>query len=120
MKDTIIRLKEKPEHIRRRIAVATSAGVTALVAIVWVTTMASSGAFALGSGPASGDAAKTPDSFALSGTNVQSNFSQLMGAVSAVTGATSSQPSLTIVDGGSSSSFDDATATNPSATVIPF
>jgi len=120
MKDTIIRLKEKPEHVRRRIAVATSAGITALVAIVWVGTMASSGAFALGSQPAGSDASqKTPDSFALSGTNVQSNFSQLMGAVSAATGASSSQPSLTIVDGGTSSSFD-ATTTNPSATVIPF
>ncbi len=119
MKDFITRLKQKPEPVRQRIAVATSAGVTGLIAVVWAGTMAASGTFALGT-PEAGSAASEPDAFALSGTNVESNFSQLMGAVGAATGATSSEPSLTIIDGQTSSSFDTAPAVNPSATVIPF
>jgi len=125
MKEFVLRLKQKPEHVRRRIAVATSVGATALVALIWAGTMASGGAFALGTGTgnnaaAGGASSQGNEPFALSGTNVESNFSQLLGAVSAATGASSSDPTLTIIDGDSSSSFDDATTTNPSATVIPF
>lgn len=119
MKDFITRLKQKPEHVRQRIAVGASAGVTGLIAVVWAGTMAATGTFALGT-PEAKPAAPQPDSFALSGTNVESNFSQLMGAVGAATGATSSEPSLTIIDGETSSSFTTAPNANPSATVIPF
>ena len=102
-----------------------SAVITALVAIVWISVMASSGAFALGTGTSStttGGGTPSADAFALTGTNVKSNFSQLVGAVGAATGATSSQPSLTIIDGTTTSSFDQETQqpANPSATVIPF
>ena len=125
MQEFLLKLKQKPEHVRRQIAVGTSAGITALVGIIWVATMASSGAFALDtSGTANTNAASnTPstDAFALSGTNVKSNFSQLVGAVDSAVGATTSKPSLTIIDGTTTSSFDQASAnTNPTATVIPF
>lgn len=127
MQKAIHNLRQKPDHVRRRIAIGASAGITALVGIVWLTAMTSSGAFAIGTGPATpGTASQTPssDAFALSGTNVKSNISQLVGAVNAATGATSSQPALTIIDGGTSSSLDhqapQSINTNPSATVLPF
>lgn len=117
-------MRQKPEHVRRRAAVGISAGVTALVAVLWAGTMVSTGAFALatpgdGQGTGAPAAQGSSDGFALSGTNVKSNFSQLMGAVNAATGATSTGPSLRIIDGTTTSSFD-ASTTNPSATVIPF
>lgn len=123
MQDYIHTLKQKPEHVRRRIAVGTSVGITALVAVFWLAAMSSSGAFALSNGPSGANGKQTPsaDAFALSGTNSKSNFSQLVGAVGAATGATTSPPSLTIVDGTTTSSYDQPSANaNPSGTVIPF
>jgi hypothetical protein len=121
MKDFIVNLKKKPEHVRKRIALGTSIGVTALVGVIWAGTLVATGTLALNNGIApSGDQKKT-DTFGLSGTNVQSNFSQLLGAVGAATGATSSQPTITIVDGGTSSSFAKTENTNnQSATNIAF
>ena len=119
-------LRQKPAHVRHRIAVGTSVGITALVAVIWITAMASSGTFALKTGtPKEGNGqAPSTDAFALSGTNVKSNFSELAGAVGAAMGATSSQPALTVIDGTTTSSFDHPAApsanANPSATVIPF
>lgn len=125
MQKFIHTLKQKPEHVRHRIAMGTSIGVTALVGVIWVAVMATSGTFALNTNPAtSTGTGQTPssDAFALSGTNVKSNFSQLVGAVGAATGATTSQPALTIVDGTTTSSFNQPTqqSANASATVIPF
>lgn len=125
MQEFIHKLKQKPVHVRHRIAMGTSIGITALVGVIWVAAMASSGTFALNTNPTTAtDNGQAPssDAFALSGTNVKSNFSQLVGAVGAVTGATTSQPALTIVDGSSSSSINQPSSQtpNPSATVIPF
>lgn len=131
MQKFIHTLKQKPEHVRHRIAMGTSIGVTALVGVIWVAVMATSGTFALNTNPATSTGTgtgngQTPssDAFALSGTNVKSNFSQLVGAVGAATGATTSQPALTIVDGTTTSSFNQPTQqsanANASATVIPF
>jgi len=127
MQKFIHQLKQKPDHVRRRVAIGTSAGFTALVAIIWVTALTSSGTFALSSSPAQQSAKQAPttDAFALDGTNVHSNISQLVGAVDAATGATTSKPSLTIIDGKTTSSFDQPTQAsanpnNTSATVIPF
>jgi hypothetical protein len=38
---TVKKLHEKPEHIRRRYALGISFGVTALIALVWVTSFTS-------------------------------------------------------------------------------
>jgi hypothetical protein len=128
IEEHVAHLRSKPEHVRSRIVMGTSVGVTALVGVIWVAAMTSSGTFALGNGPqdvAQSDT-QTPssDAFALSGTNVKSNISQLVGAVNAATGATTSSPALTIVDGQTTSSFNQPTAqpanSNPTATVIPF
>ena len=125
MQDYLLKMKQKPQHVRQRIAVGASVGITAFVGLIWVATMTTSGAFALNNGaPAAtntSNAAPSSNAFALDGTNVKSNFSQLVGAVGAATGATSSQPSLTIIDGKTTSSFSQPSGNaNPSATVIPF
>ncbi|MGD0328776.1 MAG: hypothetical protein ABSB00_03700 [Minisyncoccia bacterium] len=39
--------KEKPHHIRKRIAFAATTGITALIALVWLVGSFSSGAFAI-------------------------------------------------------------------------
>lgn len=126
MQKFIHTLKQKPEHVRHRIVLGTSIGITALVGVIWATTMVTSGAFALNANTNTQNNGQTPtaDAFALSGTNTKSNFSDLVGAVGAATGATTSKPALTIIDGTTSSSFDQSAQgsanANPSATVIPF
>lgn len=121
-KDLIANLKQKPEHVRKRIALGMSVGVTAFIAIIWGGVLVGSGALALGNAKtATPTEAAKKDSFALSGTNVQSNFSQLLGAVGAATNSTTSKPALTIIDGKTTSSFSDTAHTpNQSATNIPF
>ncbi len=122
-------LREKPEHVRRRVAVGTSVGITALVAVVWAGTLAATGALAVGgglgtSGSEGSGVEKRESDFALSGTNINSNFSQLLGAVSEATKGTSSAPALRVIDGDTSSSFEQAkrpaNQNNTNATVIAF
>lgn len=111
-------LRAKPEHVRERIVFGASAGITGLVAAVWLVTMVATGTFSI-----------TPASSAtLASTNgavqeTQSNFSNLVGAAGAALGGTTTPASLRIVDGGSTSSLDEkdvAAANNSNATVIPF
>lgn len=104
-------LRQKPEHVRRNVAIGASLSITAIVAVFWVTTLAASGAFALA--PLDGvskDLSNSglTDSFSTTGKS----FSQLLGAAGAATsgqGASSSKPALTIVDGGSTSSLEKGT-----------
>lgn len=104
-------LHEKPEHVRKRMAVGLSVGITGLVAIIWIATLAGNGAFALaplGSIGVDNGSIKANNSTDLASSDQQSNFSKLLGAVgaSSITGnSSSSEPALTIVDQGSSSSF---------------
>lgn len=122
MKDYVAKLKGKPEHIRKRIAFGASAGVTGLIALAWIGTMVTTGAFTMGAKSTVADSNQNSAPVALTDTNVKSNFSQLAGAVAAATGATTSQPSLTIIDGKASSTLDatQPAPNNSSATVIPF
>jgi hypothetical protein len=73
-------LKAKPEHVRQRIALGASAGVTALVAICWVAVIATSGMFAIDS---STYASAGDDDFTQTLADTKSGFSQLLGAVGA-------------------------------------
>lgn len=114
-------LRQKPVHVRKNIALGVSAGFTALVAVIWVTTLASSGAFALAPLNAVGqDLAKTDvkNSFA----ETSSSFSRLMGAAgAAATGQeTTAAPALTVIDGGSTSSLDKGTVAPVTATTLTF
>jgi hypothetical protein len=119
-------LRAKPEHIRERIAFGTAAGITGLVALVWVTTLAATGTFSLapaGGTLASGDQNGSPSADQSANTPAPTNFSQLVGAAGAALGATSSDPEIHIVDNGTKSSIPDTSApaaNNSDATVIPF
>lgn len=124
IRDHIENLRQKPEHVRHHIALATAFGVTGLVAVTWMTAMATSGTFALKPDPiaqgegdqASGDVAKALD-------ESTSAFSNLMGAAGAAFGATSSEAALSIIESETrtSSTFDTKASDNASTkTVIPF
>jgi hypothetical protein len=107
-------IRQKPEHIKKRIAVGTAVGITGLVALLWVVTLASTGAFALAplgsvGAYATADGTGKNSDVASSQTGSESNFSKLLGAVGASSlngSGSSSAPALTIVDQGSSSSFN--------------
>jgi hypothetical protein len=98
-------LRQKPEHIRKSIAVGASFGITGLVALVWVGTLASTGAFALAPLGATNTQVATETTQSASPF---SNFSQLLGgaAASGGTDSSSSNPALKIVSDASSSSLD--------------
>lgn len=121
MRRHIENLKEQPEHIRRRVAIGVSAGVTGLVAVVWFAAHAAMGTFALSSPPPPGT---MPEDDAANAelADAKTNFSQLTGAVgSAFGGGGASEPELTIVDGNTTSTIRPAENHNQTdATVIPF
>ncbi len=119
--DHIDRLREKPEHVRHRIAVLTAAGITGIVAVTWMGALASSGTLALKTGA-------TPENGSGTGevtktiSESTSAFSNLMGAAGAAFNATSTEAALQIIETRTSSTLDakvgPANATNK--TVIPF
>jgi hypothetical protein len=116
MRHHIENLKQRPEHIRHRVAFGVSAGATALVALVWFAAHAATGTFALSS-PVPEETASTELAGAKTG------FSQIAGAIGSVIGATSSDPGLMIVDGNTRSTLDAAPPENQNqtdATAIPF
>jgi len=118
----IERLREKPEHVRHRIALLTSAGATALVAILWVTAMAASGTLALKTETVASSAAGTGSDVKEALAEPASAFSNLMGAAGAAFGATSTEAALRIIETRTSSTLDSQTkpANDTSKTVIPF
>ena len=123
----IQKLRAKPEHVRERIALGASAGITGLVALVWVVTLATTGTFSLKtqSAPgadflAVGDQPQVQEAAA----QTQTSFSQLVGAAGAALGATTTAPDLHIIDDRTTSSLEArqaaVAANNSNATVIPF
>jgi len=118
MKRYVHHLKAKPEHVRKRLAIGAAAGVTALIAVIWVVTLAGNGSLALSqdASPIDKAAAQQPQ---LASGGVKSNVEQLLGAVGAA-GATSSAPALTVVDGQTTSSFHQPAPNSNNATVLPF
>lgn len=111
------RLREKPEHVRHRIAVLTAAGITGLVAVTWMGALATSGTLALKSSETVPVAEMTE-----SITESSAAFSNLMGAAGAAFSASSSEASLDIIEIRTSSTLDGKTApaNATSKTVIPF
>jgi len=114
----IDRLREKPEHVRHRIAVLTAVGITGLVTVTWMGALASSGALALKT--TESDSGTTEVSEAI--TESTSAFSNLMGAAGAAFNATSTEAALQIIETRTSSTLDAkvAPANNTNKTVIPF
>lgn len=118
----IDRLREKPEHVRHRIAMLTAAGVTGLVAVTWMGALATSGTLALKTEAAAQSASGTGSEVSAAITESTSAFSNLMGAAGAAFGATSTEAALEIIETRNSSTINaqaqPANATHK--TVIPF
>lgn len=118
MKKYVHHMRSKPEHIRKRVAIGAAAGLTALIAIVWVVTLAGNGTFALSQDPSVIDKANVAQPQLATG-GVKSSVEQLLGAVGAA-GATTSAPALTIVDTQSTSTFQQPAPNSNTATVLSF
>jgi len=106
-------LRNKPEHVRKTIALGAAGALTVLVTLGWGVASITSGSLALA--PTSLSGINTAP-LATAASQTSSSFSQLLGAVGAASSASSS-PSLQIVDGGHTSTI---ATTSTQATVIPF
>jgi hypothetical protein len=125
VRDHVERLKAKPEHVRRRIAVGTSVGITGVVATVWFFALLFGGSLSLAIHPTilngDGTVAQATDDGATSANgsntssiaNANTGFSQLLGAVGISTQKPAA-PALKVEDQA------PAPATTSQPTVIPF
>jgi hypothetical protein len=128
--DYVGRLRTKPEHVRRRIALGTAIGTTGVIAAAWLFVLVSSGSLLIPATPAPGTSALAQNGAAQvqsATAQTQSGFQQLLGAVGFAS-ATTAQPSLTIVNTASSSNSGDSSSdgsatqspTGGDQTIIPF
>lgn len=113
----IERLRAQPEHVRHRVALGIATAITALVAVTWAGTLATSGRLAL-----KDTGAIAPEELTASVSESASTFSNLMSAAGAALNATSSDAVLRIVETKTSSTIETqpASANNTNQTVIPF
>ena len=112
VRDYIEHLRQKPEHVRRDIAVGASAAVTALVAGLYLVSLASSGALALSPG-----SAKAPSVAEAASADI---FSDLLGAAGAFRAAIDGTASpITIIETESDTTLAPS-ETGDGRTVIPF
>ncbi len=114
IRDHIEELRSKPEHIRRRIALGASLGITGLVFVGWLTALTSTAPTVLSS-KSENDPALTD---AVSQTS--SSFSALLGAVNAAQSVSQNANGLYIVDTRASSTLDTPDDSTEGKTVIPF
>lgn len=114
----IERLKAKPAHVRERIALGVSGGVTTLVALGWLAAMGSSGSFAVaGNSVAAG--ITPPEEVSRAFSEGQSGLNEALGAAGAALGSPAQgAAAVTVVDVASSSTLDASASSD--ATVIPF
>lgn len=112
------RLRAKPHHVRRQIALSTSLALTALVAVGWMGALMSSPKLAIERAPTDGEAVNFQESL----TETRSNFSDLVGAAGAALGATSSAAKIEVVDTKTRSTMDAKrdNYNDTRETVIPF
>ncbi len=115
MLDFIERLRQKPEHVRRRIATGTAVTLTGLVTLGWIGALAAGNAFILQPSPEAPTLAQTGTP--LTGAVKNAPLSSLMGAAGAREG--SAEASLIIVESDSSSTIAEPAAVEE-RTVIPF
>lgn len=118
----IDRLREKPEHVRHNIALGVAFGISGLVAVTWMTAMATSGTLALQSNTVD----ETPEGSEMSAAVVESTsaFSSLMGAAGAAFNATNTDAALKIIESetrtSSTLNTQSQSANASDKTVIPF
>lgn len=118
MLEFIDSLRQKPEHVRRRIAAGTAVTLTGLVALGWVGALAAGNAFILTPTQDGPTLAQSGSEVAGAATKARTTFSELMGAVNNAQG-TSDESSLIIVEGEAKSSVETAPKED-TRTVIPF
>jgi hypothetical protein len=134
MLDFIERLRAKPEHIRHRYAYGTAAGISGIVAVVWLFAVVASGSLVLGAQPAAPVVAETENgqtvvqasSAQIGGamTQTKTAFSQLLGAAGAAFSGGTTTPAITIED--AATTTPAPVTTGPTAgsggdqTAIPF
>lgn len=119
MRHHIENLKQKPEHVRHRVAFGVSAGATALVAVVWFVASAATGKFAL-SAPT---LAPENDAATAELTEASGGLGQIAGALGGTLDPDANDPDLTIVDGNTTSTLNSAPPENQNqtdATAISF
>lgn len=116
MLDFIERLRQKPEHVRRRIAAGTAVTLTGIVALGWVGALAAGNVFILKPVNESASLAQTSGQLTGAVKSAQTNFSDLMGAVKQ--SEASKEPSLIIVEG--ETKVEAAAPKEDTRTVIPF
>lgn len=107
MQDFIERLRAKPDHVRKNIALGSATAVTGLIAIMWVVAFTSSGALTRNA-----EREETPIASAFS----ESEGATLLGAIGALT--TREDGSITVV--GTSASSTKTVEVQEERTVIPF
>lgn len=112
----INKLKEQPSHVRERIALGVSGGITAFVAVGWMVAMSSSGAFSLATDSVA-ETVRPPADVAQDLAQSQKGLTSLLGAAGAAFTGTSSPAEVTVVDARASTTLE---AANSDATVIPF
>ncbi|MBU0749969.1 hypothetical protein KKH15_00435 [Patescibacteria group bacterium] len=113
MQDFIERLRAKPEHVRKQIAIATSGVLTGLVAVGWLASLVAGGTLAL----------KASDTVAEPAGNIaeqQNGFESLLGAAGSFAGVTTEDPELTVLESRTSSTLDRNQQEVDTRTVIPF
>lgn len=116
-------LRQKPEHVRQRIALGVALGISGLVAVTWMTAMATSGTLALKSSTVAEDASGTGSDVSAAVSESTSAFTSLMGAAGAAFNATSTEAALDIIESETRTSSTFRTNTSANATdktVIPF
>ncbi len=112
----IHRLREKPAHVRERIALGVSGGITTLVFAGWLVAMGSSGAFSIATQSVA-HSVTPPDDVQKSLSEGARGMNSLLGAASAaLSGSTTS--AVEVVDVRTTSTLDATTTKD--ATVIPF
>jgi hypothetical protein len=112
-------VRQRPEHIRRQIALGVAALITAIIALIWLGTSVATGAFALkGSSFADATSGAPTKQFAAS----TGGFGNLVGAASAVFtgGVKGGEAHIEIVDTGKSSTLDTKKAAAAEPTILPF
>jgi hypothetical protein len=119
-------LRTRPEHVRRTIAIGTSFGITAFIAVVWFSGLLVSGNLALAvpeiGGPTNTLAESSyvtpapdiPSAFAKTGTA----FTQLLGAAGVATATTA--PAALIIEDRAPSTTPAVQRNSRGQTVIPF
>lgn len=118
------RLREKPHHVRHNIAMGVAFGITGLVALGWMTALATSGTLALKSSAVVSSASGAGNDVSEVVSESTNAFSSLMGAAGAAFNATSTEAALDIIESETRtySTFETRTepANNTSKTVISF